>query len=117
MSDIEMASTRRKLTAYEENANGGRRLAVVLALLSLGCFALAWVLHDRPGAAVALASLGAPLAVVAALTPRWMRRWYEKNRRLMDLHDQQRAGRGGPVPPPPAPGPPTDRRPGDEGGQ
>ncbi|MFG2683277.1 hypothetical protein [Streptomyces sp. NPDC048392] len=114
VTDVEMASTRRKLAAYEENPNGGRNLAAVLTLVSLGCLVLAGVLRDRPGAAVAMVVLGVPFAVVAALTPRWMRRWYEKNRRLMDLHDQQRAGRVGPPPPP---GHPPDWRSAKEGGQ
>ncbi|MFC9059631.1 hypothetical protein ACFTXB_16465 [Streptomyces sp. NPDC057074] len=116
VTDVEMASTRRKLAAYEENPHGGRALAVILILAGLGFLALAWVLRDRPGAAVTMLVLGVSLAVVAALTPRWMRRWYGKNRRLMDLHDQQRAGQVGPPPPPPALGPPHDWRPGSGSG-
>jgi hypothetical protein len=116
LTATEMASKRRGLAAYE--ANGVRGFAVFIALLSLAFFALAWMQRDTPGAALALMVLGIPLAVTAALTPRWMRRWYEKNRRLVDLYDQQRAGQVGPPPPPPPlrPPGPTDRHPGEWGG-
>ncbi|MGW7407360.1 hypothetical protein ACWGI9_27200 [Streptomyces sp. NPDC054833] len=100
---VDMASTRRGLAAYE--ANGVKGLAVFIGLLSLGCFLLAWALRDKPGAALAMVVLGIPLAVAAALIPRWTKRWYEKNRRLVDLYDQQRAGQVGPPPPAPPPGP------------
>ncbi|WP_151479358.1 hypothetical protein [Streptomyces albicerus] len=111
---IDMASKRRGLAAYE--ANGVKGFAVFVALLSLGCFIVAWVQRDTPGTALAMVMLGIPLAVTAALIPRWTKRWYEKNRRLVDLYDQQRAGQVGPPPPPPAPGP-TDQRPGEWDGQ
>lgn len=98
----ELASARRGVTTYE--ANGAKKFALCVALLSGGCFAVAGVLRDRPGAALAvLVVFGVPLAVTAVLIPRWMKRWYEKNRRLVELHDQQRTGPGGPPPPPPPP--------------
>jgi hypothetical protein len=109
----EMTSARRGVTAYE--ANGTKRFALVVALLSLGCFVVAGMLRDRPGAALAvLVVFAIPLAVTAALIPRWMKRWYEKNRRLVDLYDQQRIGQLGPPPPPPGP---SDRHPGTGNGQ
>lgn len=105
----EMMSARRGVTAYE--ADGAKSSALVVALLSLGCFIVAGALRDRPGAALAvLVVFAVPLAVTAALIPRWMKRRYEKNRRLVDLHDRQRIGRVGPPPPPPPPGP-SDRHP------
>ncbi|MFC8965110.1 hypothetical protein [Streptomyces sp. NPDC057094] len=109
----EMTAARRGVTAYE--ANGAKRFALVVALLSLGCFIVAGVLRGRPGAALAvLVVFAVPLAVTAALIPRWMKRWYEKNRRLVDLYDQQRIGQVGPPPPPPGP---SDRHPGTGNGQ
>ncbi|WP_406473888.1 hypothetical protein [Streptomyces sp. NBC_01615] len=100
ISAIEMASMRRGIDAYE--SHGVRRFAVFVALLSLGCFVLAWAHRDTPGAALAVVvMLGIPLAVTAAMTPRWMKRRHEKNRRLVQLYDQQRSGRVGPPPPPP----------------
>ncbi|MET7588684.1 hypothetical protein ACFYPQ_33185 [Streptomyces sp. NPDC005522] len=110
---VEMAAARRGVTTYE--ATGAKRFALVVALLSLGCCVLAGVLHDRPGAALAVfVVLAVPLAVTAVLIPRWMRRWYEKNKRLVDLYDQQRTGQVGPPPPPPGH---SDRHPGEERGQ
>ncbi|MGW1052028.1 hypothetical protein [Streptomyces sp. NPDC002521] len=112
----EVASKRRGLGAYE--ANGSKKFAVFIAVLSLGCFVLAWVLRDRPGAALAMVVvLGIPLAVAAALTPKWMKRWYEKNRRLVDLYDQERAGLVEPPSPPPLPGLSGPGHPGDGSGQ
>lgn len=113
---IDMASKRRGLAAYE--ANGVKGFVVLVALLSLGCFILAWVQRGTPGAALAMVVMGIPLAVAAALIPRWTKSWYEKNRRLVDLYDQQRAGQvGPPPPPPPPPAGPTDQHPGEWGGQ
>ncbi|MEU5308764.1 hypothetical protein [Streptomyces sp. NPDC021562] len=113
---VDMASKRRGLAAYE--ANGIKGFVVFIAVLSLGCFILAWVLRDSPNTplAVMAAVLGIAVAVAAALTPRWMKQWYEKNRRLVDLYDQQRSGQVGPPPPPPPPGP-TDPHPGSGSGQ
>ncbi|MFC7262204.1 hypothetical protein [Streptomyces lutosisoli] len=106
ISAIEMASMRRGIDAYE--SHGVRGFAVFVGLLSLGCFGLAWAHRDMPGAALAVVvMLGIPLAVTAALTPRWMKRWHEKNRRLVQLYDQQRSGRVGPPPPLPPPLPPS----------
>jgi hypothetical protein len=105
ISAIEIASARRNVTAYETN-NGAKGLVVFVALLSLGFFLLTWVQRDSPGAALALATAGVSLGVVATLTPRWMRQWYERNRRLVRLYDQQRSGRVGPPPPPPPLSPP-----------
>lgn len=105
----EMASTRRGVTAYE--TNGAKRFAFFVALLSLGCFVVAGVLRDRPGAALAVLVIFAiPLAAIATLIPRWMKRWYEKNRQLVDLYDQQRIGQIGPPPPPPGPRHPGEGR-------
>jgi hypothetical protein len=115
VSAVEVASARRGLAAYE--SNGVKGFAVFIALLSVGCFIIAWALRDTPGAALAMVVLGIPLAVTAALTPRWMKRWYEKNRRLVDLYDQQRAGQVGPPLPPPPPGPAANRHPGERDGQ
>ncbi|MGW2765203.1 hypothetical protein [Streptomyces sp. NPDC001275] len=99
ISAVDIASKRRGIEAYQ--ANGVTGLAVFLALLSLGCFIVAWALRETPGAAVAMVLFGIPLGLTAALTPRWMKRWYERNRQLVELHDQQRAGPVGPPQPPP----------------
>jgi hypothetical protein len=99
-----MMSARRGVTTYE--ANGSKRFALFVALLSLGCFIVAGVLRDRPGAALAVLLVFAiPLAVTAVFIPRWMKRWYEKNRRLVDLHNRQRIGQVRPPPPPGSPDP------------
>ncbi|MFE3162754.1 hypothetical protein [Streptomyces sp. NPDC059224] len=100
LTAVELASKRRGLAAYE--SNGIRGLVVLVAVLSVGCLVLAWALRHGPFAAVVLAALFAvALAVLAAFVPSLTRRWYEKNRRLVDLYDQQRAGGVGPPPPPP----------------
>lgn len=104
LTAVEVASKRRGLAAYQ--SNGIRGLVVLAALLSVGCLVLAWKLRHGPGAVVVPAALFAvALAVLAVLVPSLARRWYEKNRRLVDLYDQQRAGRVGPPPPPPGPTP------------
>ncbi|MCT9009401.1 hypothetical protein [Streptomyces rhizosphaerihabitans] len=99
---VEMASARRGLIAYE--AHGARGFALLVGLLGLGSLIVAGVLRDRPGAAFAVLLVFAiPFTVTAAFIPRWMKRWYEKNRRLVDLYDQQRTGWVEPPPPPPGP--------------
>ncbi|MER5520421.1 hypothetical protein [Streptomyces sp. NPDC002763] len=104
LTAVELASKRRGLAAYE--TNGIRGLVALVAVLSVGCLVVAWALRHGPVAAVVLAALFAvALAVLAVLIPSLTRRWYEKNRRLVDLYDQQRAGRVGPPPPPPGPVP------------
>ncbi|WP_406173048.1 hypothetical protein [Streptomyces sp. NBC_00996] len=113
VTSLEMASARQGLAAYE--TNGVKGFAAFIGLLGLGCFALAWAGRDTLGVALFMVVMGILLAVVAALTPGWRKRWYEKNRRLVELYDQQRAGQVGPPPPPP-PGP-VDRRGDERGGQ
>ncbi|MFC7894665.1 hypothetical protein [Streptomyces sp. NPDC057381] len=104
ISAFEIARKRRGIETYE--SNGVRGLAVFIGLLSLGCFVLVGVLRDRSIAGLAvLGILGVALAVAAVLVPRWLRRWYERDRRLVDLYDRQRSGHVGPPPPPP-PAPP-----------
>ncbi|MGW2651534.1 hypothetical protein ACWC2T_43345 [Streptomyces sp. NPDC001393] len=116
VTGAEMASKRRGLAAYE--ANGSKKFTALIAVLSIGSFVLAWVLRDRPGAALAVVVvLAIPLAVTAVLTPKWMKGWYENNRRLVDLYDQQRAGQVGPPPPPPLHRPSKPRHPGEGSGR
>ncbi|MEU9972441.1 hypothetical protein [Streptomyces sp. NPDC051014] len=100
LTAVELASKRRALAAYE--SNGVRGLVVLASVLGAGCLVLAWALRNGPvGAVVAAILFAVALAVAAALVPSLTRRWYEKNRRLVDLHDRQRAGAVGPPPPPP----------------
>ncbi|WP_328768968.1 hypothetical protein [Streptomyces sp. NBC_00286] len=114
-SAIEIAAVRRRLAAYE--ASGAKGLVVLTALLSLGFLALAWVARGSLGGVIILSMVAVCLAVVAVLIPRWLTRWYEKNRQLIRLYDQQRHGHVGPPPPPPPhPNGPADRQPGQEGG-
>lgn len=98
------ASARQNMTAYE--THGSRGLVVIAALLSATSLVLAWVAREGVGGAVALLSAAVLLGVVAALTPRWMRSWYERNRRKVTRFDQQGSQRWG-APPPPAPPPPV----------
>lgn len=103
ITPMEVASVRQSMTTYE--AQGARGLVIFSALLSSGCLGLAWVARDFPGRVLALVALAALLAVVAALTPRWMRGWYEHNRQKVDRFGRQRAQQWGPPPPPPSPPP------------
>lgn len=116
LTATDMASKRRGVSAYE--ANGIRGLVVFAAVLSLGCFTLAWKLRDSPTTVLALmlVVVGAALGVAAGLIPRWTKQWYEKNRQLVDLYDQQRSGQVGPPPPTPPLGP-TEHRPDGGSGQ
>lgn len=96
---VGMVSARQRVAAYE--ANGVKGPAVGVALLGLGCFALAWVLRGSPGPALGVGVPGVLLVVVAALTPHWAKRWYERNRQLVRLYDGQRSGTVAPPSPPP----------------
>ncbi|MER7777404.1 hypothetical protein ABTZ21_20820 [Streptomyces sp. NPDC096191] len=112
MSGIEIAAIRRRLVTYE--ASGAKGLVVLAALLSFGFLALAWAARGSLGGVIALLVVAVGLAVAAALVPRWLARWYEKNRQLIRLHDRERHGHVGPPPPPPPyPGNAVDRRPGE----
>lgn len=114
VSAVEVAQARRNLTAYETNGVSG--LAVIIGLISLGFLTLAWVRCDTLGAALVLLGVGVLLAVMAILTPRWLRRWHERDRELVRRYDRQRSSPGGPPPPPgPPPGPRPDGRNGHEG--
>ncbi|GAA5211486.1 hypothetical protein GCM10023323_43320 [Streptomyces thinghirensis] len=104
IAPMEAASARRNMTAYE--THGSRGLVIIAALLGTATLVLAWVAREALGGAVALLLVAALLGVVAALIPRWMRSWYEYNRRKVTRYDQQRSQRWGP-PPPPAPPPPV----------
>lgn len=106
IAPAEAASARQNMTAYE--THGSRGLVVVAGFLSSACLVLAWVARESIEGAVALLLAAALLGVVAALTPRWMRNWYEYNRRKVTHFDRQRSQRWGP-PPPPAPPPPPVR--------
>ncbi|WP_432099607.1 hypothetical protein [Streptomyces sp. WAC 04229] len=112
---MEAASARQNMTAYE--THGSRGLVVLAALLGAASLVLAWVARESVGGALALLAVAALLGVVAALIPRWMRNWYERNRRKAARFDQQRSQRWGP-PPPPAPPPPArgDQQGGHGGG-
>lgn len=116
LTATDMASKRRGVAAYE--AKGIRGLVVFVASLSLGCFTLAWTVRDSPTTVLAmmLVAVGAALGVAAGMTPRWTKKWYEENRQLVDLYDQQRFGQVGPPPPPP-PLRPTEHRPDAGSGQ
>ncbi|NUQ99519.1 MAG: hypothetical protein HOY79_24195 [Streptomyces sp.] len=96
---VAMASTRQRVAAYE--ASGAKGPAVGFALLGLGCFVLAWVVRGTPGPALGMGVLGVLLGAVAALTPRWAKRWYERNRQLVRIYDRQRSGTVAPPSPPP----------------
>jgi len=112
-----MTSTRQDLAAYE--SNGVRGLVVLVTLLSLGCFVLAWVGRHALTAVLGIGLLDVLLAVTTALIPRWTRSWYERNRKLVRLFDQQRVGHVGPPPPHPPPplgGPATSGRQRGKGG-
>ncbi|MFC7984308.1 hypothetical protein [Streptomyces sp. NPDC057336] len=104
IAPMEAASARQNMTAYE--THGARGLVVIAVLLGAAFLVLAWVARETIGGAVALLATAALLGVVAALTPRWMRSWYERNRRKVTRFDQQQSQRWGP-PPPPAPPPPV----------
>ncbi|MFC8867598.1 hypothetical protein ACFUAC_08085 [Streptomyces sp. NPDC057148] len=104
IAPMEAASARQNMTAYE--THGSRGLVVIAVLLSAAFLVLAWVARETIGGAVALLATAALLGVAAALTPRWMRSWYEHNRRKVTRFDQQQSQRWGP-PPPPAPPPPV----------
>ncbi|MFJ6566800.1 hypothetical protein ACIQNU_05235 [Streptomyces sp. NPDC091292] len=104
----EAASARRSITAYE--THGATSVVVLVALLSLGCFVLVWVRRDVPGPAVGLAVVGAALAATALLTPRLMKRWYERNRQTVARFEQARNQQWGPPPPPPGKGTHPDQR-------
>ena len=99
VAPMEAAYARRNVTAYE--THGSKGLVIFAALLSLGFLVLAWVARDSLGGAIALVVVAALLAVVAALIPRWMKSWYERNRQKVTQFNQQRSQRVGPPPPPP----------------
>lgn len=99
ITPVEAASARRNVTAYE--TNGSRGLAIFAALLSVGFLALAWAARGSLGGVIALLVVAALLAVVAALIPRWMRSWYERNQQKVARFSQQRSQQWGPPPPPP----------------
>ncbi|MFC5856611.1 hypothetical protein ACFPZI_34135 [Streptomyces chlorus] len=92
------------MTAYE--THGSRGLVIIAALLGIAFLVLAWVAREALGGAIALLVAGALMGVVATLTPRWMRSWYEYNRRKVTRFNQQRSQQWGP-PPVPAPPPST----------
>jgi hypothetical protein len=102
IAPMEAASARRNMTAYE--THGSRGLVIIAALLGIACLVLAWVAREALGGAVALLVMAVLLGLAAALIPRWMKSWYEYNRRKVIHFDQQRSQRSGP-PPPPAPPP------------
>ncbi|MGY0067891.1 hypothetical protein ACWZEH_13890 [Streptomyces sp. QTS137] len=99
MSGVETAAIRRRLAVYE--ANGAKGLVVLPALLGLGVLALAWAARGSPAGAIVLSTVAVCMVVAAVLLPRWLRRWYERNRQLIRLHDRERHGHVGPPPPPP----------------
>ncbi|MGW0827456.1 hypothetical protein [Streptomyces sp. NPDC002845] len=114
VSGFQMASIRQRLAAYE--ASGVKGLVTLTALLSLGFLALAWAARDSLEGLIVLSTVAACLAVAAALLPRWLKRWYERNRELVRLYDRQRFGHVGPPPPPPPLGP-AGRHSGPRNGQ
>jgi predicted small integral membrane protein len=99
ITPVEAAAARRNVTAFE--TNGSRGLVIFVALLSIGFVALAWVARDSLGGAIALLVMAGLLAVVAALIPRLMRSWYERNQQRVARFSQQRSQQWGPPPPPP----------------
>ncbi|MGW1746320.1 hypothetical protein ACWCRD_12010 [Streptomyces sp. NPDC002092] len=105
---VGMASTRQRVAAYE--ANGAKGPVVGFALLALGCFVFAWVVRGTPGPALGMGVLGVLLGAVAALAPRWAKRWYERNRQLVRLYDRERSGTVAPPQPPPTLGRSRDGR-------
>ncbi|MFD5803518.1 hypothetical protein [Streptomyces sp. NPDC127020] len=104
IAPMEAVSARQNVTAYE--THGSRGLVVIAGLLGAAFLVLAWVAREAIGGAVALLAAAALSAVVAVLIPRWMRNWYERNRRKVARFDWQRSRQWGP-PPPPAPPPPA----------
>ncbi|MGY0067890.1 hypothetical protein ACWZEH_13885 [Streptomyces sp. QTS137] len=103
IAPMEAASARQNMAAYE--THGSRGLVIIASLLGLAFLALAWAAREALGGTIALLVAAALMGGVAALTPRWMRNWYEYNRRKVTRFNQQR---GSPPPPPPAP-PPSAR--------
>lgn len=103
VAPIQAAQARRGIAAYE--THGSKGLVVFIALLGFGFLLLAWVRRDTLDAALVLAALAVALAVAAAVTPRWMRRWHDRNQRLVRRFDQARNHQVGlpPAPPPPPP--------------
>lgn len=93
VSAVEVAQARRNLIAYETNGVSG--LAVIIGLISLGFLTLAWARCDTLGAALVLLGVGVLLAVVAILTPRWLRRWHERDRELVRRYDGRGQAPGG----------------------
>ncbi|WP_406469570.1 hypothetical protein OH738_23910 [Streptomyces hirsutus] len=104
IAPMEAASARQNMTAYE--THGSRGLVIIASLLGIAFLVLAWVAREALGGAIALLAAAALMGVVAILTPRWMRNWYECNRQKVTRFDQQRSQQWGP-PPPPAPPPST----------
>ncbi|MEU1690586.1 hypothetical protein [Streptomyces hirsutus] len=104
IAPVEAASARQNMAAYE--THGSRGLVIIAALLGIAFLVLAWVAREALGGAIALLVAAALMGVVAILTPRWMRSWYEYNRRKVTRFNQQRSQQWGP-PPPPAPPPST----------
>lgn len=93
VSPIEAAAARRNASAYE--THGAKGIVVFVALLSVGCFALAWALRDTVGTFLGCLGLGVLLAAGAAFTPRLMRVWYERNRAVVTRFGQQQSSPGG----------------------
>ncbi|MER6150565.1 hypothetical protein ACWGPD_23280 [Streptomyces hirsutus] len=104
IAPMEAASARQNMTAYE--THGSRGLVIIASLLGIAFLVLAWVAREALGGAIALLVAAALMGGVAILTPRWMRSWYEYNRRKATHFDQQRSQQWGPLPPP-APPPST----------
>ncbi|MFD0208429.1 hypothetical protein ACFVH9_04645 [Streptomyces hirsutus] len=104
IAPMEAASARQNMTAYE--THGSRGLVIIASFLGIAFLLLAWVVREALGGAIALLVAAALMGVVAILTPRWMRNWYEYNRQKVTRFNQQRSQQWGP-PPPPAPPPPV----------
>ncbi|MCX4548549.1 hypothetical protein [Streptomyces sp. NBC_01500] len=101
ISAVEVASARRSVGAYE--ANGAKGFVVFAALISLACLVIAWLQRDTSATAYPLMVVGVFFAVTAAFIPRWLRRWYERNREMVSRFEQGRILRGDVPPPPPPP--------------
>ncbi|MFE7813968.1 hypothetical protein ACFU5P_18805 [Streptomyces sp. NPDC057433] len=104
IAPMEATSARQNMTAYE--THGSRGLVIIASLLGVAFLALAWVAREALGGAIALLIAAALMGVVATMVPRWMKIWYEYNRRKVTRFNEQRSQQWGP-PPPPGPPPPV----------
>lgn len=101
---IKVASARRNVAAYESSSVKG--LASAVGFVGLGAVLAALALRGRPAAVIALLVIAAALLGTAVATPALMKRWYERNKRVVGNFNRARAAERGTGPPSPPPLPP-----------